>query len=214
MILDLPLNSKVNKVVPKNAFDDYTNPRQKRKFTELISKLTWLNKLSFETINIKGKDVKEIQVFQVDLKKPEGFGDVLQVIDKAIPYHIVFCIYFKEQVMFLASQKHLNPINEDIAVVDWSFTSKWIDKLDNSYKLNLERSLDFVFFDFCKQLLGKEVKASNVSDLISYDKTFKELYKAISMLEATIGKTKQFNKKVELNLLLQVKKGELNKLIT
>jgi hypothetical protein len=214
MILELPLKSRVNKVVPKNAFDDYTNSSQKRKFTEVISKLTWLNKLSFETVNIKGKDIKEIQVFQVDLKKPEGFGDVLQVIDKAIPYHIVFCIYFKEQLMFSASQKHLNPTNEDMAVVDWSFTSKWMDKSDNSYKLNLERSLDFVFFDFCKQLLGKEVKASNVSDLISYNKTFKELYKAISMLEATIGKTKQFNKKVELNLLLQIKKGELNKLIT
>lgn len=214
MTLDLPLKSQVNKVVPKNAFDIYTNPRQKRKFTELISKLTWLNKLSFETINIKGKDVKEIQVFQVDLKKTEGFEDVLQVIDKAIPYHIVFCIYFKEQVLFSASQKHLNPVNEDMAVVDWSFSSKWIVKSDHSYKLHLERSLDFVFFDFCKQLAGKELKSSNISDLISYDKHLKELNKSISTLKASISKTKQFNKKVELNIELQEKRDLLKNLMS
>lgn len=214
MIFNLPLKSQVNKIVPKNAFDAYTNASQKRKFTELILRLTWLNKLSFETISVKGKDVKEIQIFQVELKKPEGFEAILQVIDKAIPYHIVFCVYYKEQVLFSASQKHLNPANEDMAVVDWSFTSKWIDKSDTPYKLNLERNLDFVFFDFCKQLAGNDRKVHNINDLISYDKHLKELTKSISTLEAAISKTKQFNKKVELNLALQTKKGELIKLIS
>lgn len=214
MILDLPLKSQVNKVVPKNAFDAYTNPSQKRKFTELISKLTWLNKLCFETINLKGKEVKEIQIFQVDLKKPEGFEAVLQVIDKAIPYHIIFCIYYKERVLFSASQKHLNPVNDDMAVVDWSFTSQWIDKSESHYKVNLERNLDFVFFDFCKQVSGQELTASNISDLVFYDKSLKELNKSISTLEATISKTKQFNKKVELNIQLQEKRIHLKKLIS
>jgi len=205
MILSLPSKSQVSKVVPKNAFDDYTNTKQKRKFIDIVNRLTWINKLSFDTVNLKGKDVKEIQVFQLELKQQEGFNELLQIIDKVIPYHIIFCVLYKEKVLFSASQKHLNPINENQAVTDWTFSSDWEDVESNLVKVNLEKSLDFVFYDFCKQLIGDHAKGTNLFDLISYDKSVKELNKSITALETSISKAKQFNKKVELNIELQEK---------
>ena len=68
---ELPKSTIVNRFIPKNAFDEYTNSSQKKKFTDIIDKITWQNKLSKDTINLDGVDVKELQVFEIKLKKKE-----------------------------------------------------------------------------------------------------------------------------------------------
>jgi hypothetical protein len=57
----LPQSTKVQKVVPKNAFDGYTNSKQKKLFSDKVLRITWLNKLAPSTVNLEAKDVKEIQ---------------------------------------------------------------------------------------------------------------------------------------------------------
>lgn len=108
-----------------------------------------------------------------------------------------------------ASQKHAHPLNPDNAVIDWTFSSEWIDPAQLPYQLNLKRSLDFIFFDFCQQLSEWSGKVKNLADLVAYEQRIKDLNSSIRKLEVSIQKSKQFNRKVELNIKLQEKKAEL-----
>ena len=61
-VFSLPNAAKVQRVIPKNAFDAYTNAKQKKLFTDLIARITWLYKLSPDTVNLEAKEIKEIQI--------------------------------------------------------------------------------------------------------------------------------------------------------
>lgn len=202
-MFDLPKSTIVNRFIPKNAFDEYSNAKQKRLFIEKVNKIRWLNKLSAETINLTGNDIKEIQVFEIELKQKDLITDVLKVIDKAIPYHILFILVFNDSFLLSASQKHIHPTNENLAVIDWTFTSGWIEKDSGNYKFNLKKNLDFVFADLIYQISGKPQSSElNISDLISKEQKIKQLTSQIEKLKSEIKKCRQFNKKVNLNLEL------------
>lgn len=64
-MFNLPKSTEVNKFIPKNAFDTYTNAKQKKLIAEKISRITWNNKISFETVNLRGSSIEEIQLFEI-----------------------------------------------------------------------------------------------------------------------------------------------------
>ena len=63
---NLPARTNVGRVVPKNAFDKFTNTKQKKLFTDSIQRISWTHKLSADTANLDAKDIQEIQVFKID----------------------------------------------------------------------------------------------------------------------------------------------------
>lgn len=209
----LPHSTRVNRVIPKNSFDDYTSHKQKKQFTELISRITWLNKISTETVNLEAREIKEIQVFRVELKVSEDISTLLEVIDRAIPYHIVFQVQHGGMVYLSTSVKHPHPVNEDKAVIDWTFTSP-IFAIANGcyYQFRLKRSIDDVHADFCKQLTGssEEDGERNLEIVIEQQRKIAVLTKEAEKLRSAIARSKQFNQKVELNLRLQEVETELN----
>jgi hypothetical protein len=208
-MLVLPHTSIVNKFVAKNSFDKFINTKHKKLFSEYVDKITWANKLSSETVKLEGKDIKEIQVFEILLKKKHNIEDVLNIIDRFIPYHIIFIIRFESEVIYSIAQKHPNPNSEDNSVVDWRFSSNWIKGDVEEFKLNFKKSLDDVFSDFCFQLSGKlENQNKSLQDIIGREQKRKQLLIDINKLESEIKNCKQFNLKVELNLKLNKKKIE------
>jgi len=201
---NLPSNTIVQKVVPKNSFDVHTNSKQKERFTKNIVKIVWSNKLSAETINLIGKDIAEIQIFKIELKEKKDITILLNVIDKAIPYHIIFIIEFEGSVYVSTSSKHVSPLNDDKSVIDWTFKSNWHNKSKKPYTLDLKRDLDYVFYDFCQQLsLKPNTKANGIQDLVQYNSQVSALIKEIEQTKKHIVSCKQFKKKVELNLKLK-----------
>lgn len=207
---NLPKQTQVNKSIPKNAFDTYINSKQKKMFVAIIDKIKWTNKLSTETINLKGKEISEIQIFQVALRKKENIEKLLEIIDKSIPYHIIFVLTFDNEVMLSVSQKHLHPTNENNTVLDWTFKSTWFARDEISYKLNLKESLDFVIKDFCIQLSGKDEDSDlSLNEIVEKETQIEKLEKEINTLRSQIKRSKQFNRKVELNSILKEKEREL-----
>jgi len=207
---NLPKQTQVNKSIPKNAFDTYINSKQKKMFVDIIDKIKWTNKLSTETINLKGKEISEIQIFQVALRKKENIEKLLEIIDKSIPYHIIFVLTFDNEVMLSVSQKHLHPTNENNTVLDWTFKSTWFARDEISYKLNLKESLDFVIKDFCIQLSGKDEDSDlSLNEIVEKETQIEKLEKEINTLRSQIKRSKQFNRKVELNSILKEKEREL-----
>lgn len=210
----LPDRTKVNRVVPKNAFDDFTNTKQKKLFTDKVNRITWTNKLSKETINLDANEIQEIQVFRIELKVKEDIAAILQIIERTISYHIVFIVQFSDELYLSTSAKHPHPVNEDKAVVDWTFKSDWFRLEEPKYKLELKTSLDAVFKHLCVQLSGKSsLKAQPLSFIVAHQQQIDSLTKEISALKSRISKSRQFNEKVELNLLLLQKESELKKLL-
>lgn len=200
----LPSTTIVNRVIPKNTFDKYTNTKQKKLFADWVGRITWLHKLSASTTNIEPKDINEIQVFLVELKVKKDIAPVLDIIDRSIPYPIIFTIAYKDELYFSTSSKHPNPSNENNAVIDWTFKSEWITTEENPYQIRLRKNLDWVFHDFCAQLTGNEQAASlSHEELIKQRETATKLEKEIAKLKSRIASTPQFNKRVELNLKIK-----------
>lgn len=200
----LPKNTYLGKVIPKNSFDKYTNTKQQKLFSDFIKRITWLHKLSEETINLPKKEIQEIQIFKIELKQKERIDDILSIINKAIPYHIIFQIQYEDSLYLSTSAKHANPQYDNISVIDWTFTSDWFNKKDKPYQLNLRYSLDRVFVDLCTQMIGQpNLLDKSLPDIIQREKTIQQLERKITQLKSAISKCKQFNKKIELNLKLK-----------
>lgn len=200
-MFELPRHTIVNKVIPKNSFDSYTNTKQKKLFVEVVERIKWLHKLSKETINIKGIDVNEIQIFEIELRQKEKIEVLLDVIDKAIPYHIIFILRFNNERLVSLARKHTHPTNENQSVIDWTFRSPWFSVDNIPLELKLKGSLDDVFNDLCFQISGKKKKS--ITELIQYEEELKRLKDEVIKLESAIKRSKQFNEKVQLNLKLQ-----------
>jgi hypothetical protein len=212
-LFNLPHTAIVNRVIPKNAFDEFASNKQKKLFTDLISKIIWMYKLSPDTVNLEAFEIKEIQIFEIELKIREDIATILELIDKSISYHIVFIVVFDDQVYISASLKHPHPGNEDRAVIDWAFKSDWLSGTDNKYTLQLRRSIDAIFHNLCIQLSGA-INYSNrpILELVEFKKNVTILEKAIANIKSRMGNTKQFNEKVQLNLTLKELEAKLSEI--
>jgi len=213
-LFNLPISTAYGKVIPKNSFDGLVSNKQKRLFTELISKMTWTHKLAPATINLSGKYFAEIQIIHIELKREERISELLAAINKSVPYVVIFVMQFGDRFYLSASAKHPHPTLADTSVIDWEFASDWFMAVDNTYRLNLRESLDAVFFDLCKQLsafASKEV--DSMAELIEKSSKLFQLRKEINKLRSAISSCKQFNKKVELNLELKRLEQEANELL-
>ena len=103
-----PKQAQINRVVPKTKI--YAHARVSKRIKELfvtqVGEILWKYKLSPETINLPARNgINEIQVFEIVLKTPELDRDVLQTIDKAIPFPLVFHLTYEGQIRFAAAYK-------------------------------------------------------------------------------------------------------------
>jgi len=203
MIFSLPHSTRVDRVVPKNAFDSYANTKQRKLFTDLIQKITWTHKISTDTVNLPGDQIKEIQLFSIDLKIKDDCASILETIDKAIPYTIIFALKHTDEIKVCTSIKHPHPVKEDIAVIDWTFSSDWHQKDDRLFSITLKDSLDYVFLDFCKQFNGGSLKnIMTLNSLAESNKQLAALERDVIGLKQKLKKAEQYKDRVECNLLL------------
>ena len=210
-MFDLPKHTIVDKSIPKNAFDKYINTQQKKLFSEYIDKIRWTNKLSTSTINLPTNEIEEIQIFNISLKKKGDISSLLEIIDRSIPYHVIFVINFNGEILLSVAKKHSHPNNENNSIIDWVFQSDWIMSNEFSYKLNLKESIDMIFSDICNQLSGNNNKSIN--ELVESNLEKESLDKKIQKLKIQLKNCKQFNQKVELNLQLDKMNKIYKKLI-
>jgi hypothetical protein len=211
-MFELPETTKVNIEIPKKSFENYANASQKRKFTEYVKKIIWLNKLSKETTNLESIKTNEIQLFLIELKQKQKLESITSIIDQAIPYPIIFIIKYDLILYYSTSLKHINPKNEDNAIIDWTFKTDWIDISTNSLCLKLKKNLDSVYENFCYQIVNPNKPIEGIHELAQYDRKLKSLLRERESLIKAINVSKQFNKKVELNLKLKTIEKKISNL--
>jgi len=206
----LPASTVIDRVVPKNKFEPFAKTKQKQDFTKLVKRITWKHKLSKETINLNGKEIKEIQLFLIELKEDSLISKVLEVIQKAIPYRIVAVVAFENKFYYSTSVKHENPKNPSLSIIDWTFNSDWKNSEDQRLSWDLKKSLDYIFKEISISILGKPLgNEKSLETIVEKEKEQSQLKREIRRIEGVLKSTIQFNQKLELHQQLQLLKSKV-----
>ena len=199
-MLGLPRSTEVNRRVAKEKL--YANaalaPHVRDIMKDQIEAVIWRNKLADSTVSVSaGETVKEIQVFEVQLRQRGLDKRILPAIAKAIPYKILFILTFggKAQAWMEASGSFYN--------TEW-FT---LDGLTLKFEgLNL----DTVYENLARQVAGGRLGADgDIAEAVDRDKRRQKLKREIAALEKKVLRETQFNRQVELNGELKRLRAEL-----
>ena len=209
-MLGLPRSTEFNKRIPKQKF--YENlpvtPAIKKAFTEQIKIIYWRNKLAATTLNIApGEQVTEIEVFEVRLNVPDLDENVLRLIDREIPYHILFLLEYDGKFRAVLGYKEAAGSGKAVFKVDRYYHTDWLAEED--LPLHLEGlTIDAVYENLIRQIAGDSLiggESTTLKESVEQQKQREQLEKQIAALETKMKKEKQLNRKMEL-------KAELKKL--
>lgn len=216
-MFNIPDRALLNRRIPKVKFYEQIGVDKKleRKFIDEIETINWKYKLSEETTNLEStKDVEEIQVFEIALKEKYISREVLENIDRVIPYPVLYILKYEDNIKLAIAYKERNKLDENKMVVHSYYQSKWMKERELVIDILKGLSLEGVYDNIIRQLIPLENKIEDdIDKLIELDEKRKSLEKEIVKLEGKMKREKQFNKKVDLNIELQKKKKELEELL-
>ena len=217
-MLGLPKSTEFNKRIPKQKFYDNLNvsPALKRSFIDQIKVIYWANKIAAATLNLaEGKNVTEIEVFEVRLNVPTLDEAVLKQIDREVPYHILFIMEYEDKYKAVIGYKEESSGNTAFKVNRY-YSTEWMD--EDALPLKLEGlSVDSVYENFVRQIAGNALAASTsgetLKESVDRDEKRQAIQTQIAKLQKKIKSEKQLNNQMELNAQLKKLKKELEVLI-
>ena len=217
-MLGLPKSTEFNKRIPKQKFYDNLNvsPALKRSFIDQIKVIYWANKIAAATLNLaEGKNVTEIEVFEVRLNVPTLDEAVLKQIDREIPYHILFIMEYEDKYKAVIGYKEESSGNTAFKVNRY-YSTEWMN--EDALLLKLEGlSVDSVYENFVRQVAGNVLAVSasdeTLKESVDRDEKRQVLQTQIAKLQKKIKSEKQLNNQMELNAQLKKLKKELEVLI-
>ena len=209
-MLGLPKSTEFNKRIPKQKFYENLSvtPAMKTAFTEQIKIIYWRNKLAATTLNLApGRIVTEIEVFEIRLTSPDLDEDILRLIDREIPYHILFLLEYDGKYQAAMGYKEAASSGKAAFKVERYYRTEWLTEEELS--LHLEGlTIDAVYENFIRQIAGDRLvgnKNTTLKESVEQQKQREQIEKQIAALETKMKKEKQLNRKMEL-------KAEIKKL--
>ncbi len=209
-MLGLPKSTEFNKRIPKQKFYENLSvtPAIKTAFTEQIKIIYWRNKLAATTLNLApGKLVTEIEAFEIRLTSPDLDEDILRLIDREIPYHILFLLEYDGKYQAAMGYKEAASSGKAAFKVERYYRTEWLTEEELS--LHLEGlTIDAVYENFIRQIAGDRLvgnKNTTLKESVEQQKQREQIEKQIAALETKMKKEKQLNRKMEL-------KAEIKKL--
>lgn len=185
-MIDLPKSCLVDKFIPKKTFYEKVgiSSSVKDDFVNQIERITWLYKLSPDTIGLsKTENIEEIEIFQIDLKDKIIPKNIIKAITKGIPYKILFVLKYKDDVCYSIKV-------EDI------YTTEWNKNIELDFNVI---NLELLYENIVKIIIDEKDNNRNFEEIIEEKNIILDLEKRISNLKLKIKNEKQFNRKVELN---------------
>jgi hypothetical protein len=206
---DFPVSTQFGRRIPKQKFYDHLSvtPQLKRVFTEQIRTIYWRNKIAPSTVNVAaGTAVAEVEVFEIQLNQRSLDRSVLQLIDKEIPYHILFLLCYEGDVQAWIGYKEES--RGGVFRLGTYYHTSWLPF--DSLTLKPEGlDMDAVYENFIRQIAGGRLDAGCIREAVACDERRQKLLKEIAALEKKVWQEKQFNVQVELNGELKRMKKEL-----
>jgi hypothetical protein len=220
MLYTYPKQAYFGKIIAKSKIYKHANisAALKEKFVAQIDKITWQYKLAPETINLTATPaVSEIQIFDIKLKANEADEALLRVIDKAIPFPIIYQIYRGEgKVKVKAAYKRPSDADKSKWVIEAYVESDWMPADAPKSALPIALDLSTLYEQMLKALIPKTLpiveRRGSMKEQMELIEAIKAKERAYEKLKAKRDKEKQFNKKVKLNEELRTLKNKIEKL--
>ena len=219
MLFEYPAKAKFGRTVPKSKLYENAkiSTKLKDKFVKQIDKIVWKYKLAPETTNLGATDnVPEIQVFAIYLKGDEIDDVLLQIIDKAINFPIIFQLYKSDQIKVKSAYKRPSASANNKWVIETYFESTWLDK--NTEKQPMPQALDLsgLYTQILQSLMTTEIIDTKTSQTLDQQvdkiKKIESAQKQLDKLQVKLTKEKQFGRKADINKQLKLKQKQLDKL--
>ena len=202
-MLGLPKSTEFNKRIPKQKFYENLSvtSAMKTAFTEQIKSIYWRNKLAAPTLTLApGKLVTEIEVFEIRLTSPDLDEDILRLIDREIPYHILFLLEYDRKYQAAMGYKEASSSGKAAFKVERYYRTVWLT--EEKLSLHLEGlTIDAVYENFIRQIAGDRLtsnKNTTLKESVEQQKQREQIEKQIAALETKMKKEKQLNRKMEL----------------
>lgn len=208
-----PKKAEFNRVVPKNKIYAHAKPskRVRELFVSEVGEILWKYKLSPETTNLPARHgITEIEVFEVALRTPELDEAVLQAMDRAIPFPLLFQFTHGDQIRFAASYKRPSEVDSSKWVIEASFQTE--PQPLSAERLPLPVALDLagLYEHIVRRHIPLAPRAGeSLADHVARFWAIEAKRRERQQLEARLKREKQFNRKVELNATLRILNAEL-----
>ena len=154
------------------------------------------NKIAPTTINLAAGDyVTEIEIFEIKLEEQNLEESVLRLIDREIPYHIVFLLEYDGLYQAWTAYKESAIGGKNAFKVDSYYHTDWL--IEDDIPLIVEGlNIDSVYENFVRQIAGDFFSERDLSlkESVCKSNKRKELQKRILKLETQVRNEKQFNK--------------------
>jgi Domain of unknown function (DUF4391) len=211
-----PKQAEFNRIIPKTKIYAYAkvSKRIKNLFAAQVAEIRWRYKLSPETINLPARDrVTEIQVFEIVLRTPGLDEGVLQAIDRAIPFPLVFELTYGNQVRFAAAHKRPSEAESSKWVIETNFETEPRPIDAERQPLPIALDLASLYQQMVRQHISlPQRNGESLVDHIARYESIAAKKRERKKLEARLDREKQFNRKVELNAQVRALRAELSSL--
>ena len=226
-ILHYPQSTIVSRVVPKTMFYKFmeVNPRMKSRFVNDVVNITWLYKLSASTLNVTDtEEMKEIEVFVVNLKQPDCPTDLFTFIDINMPHHIVFVLVHDESAMLLINYKDWTDFPSGKVAsqgarlqhpkfrIRQAFASPWMPMAD--LELSVQgQSLPRIYDNFVAQVggIGRHRKGS-MEEIVALRQRIGKETKELEQLEKRMRREQQVDIQMHLHAQARSKREVIKEL--
>jgi len=234
--LAIPDTCYLGKKIFKKLFYENAqlNATDKKAFTQDIGDIEWKYTLKPDTINIaryanEEREYDEVAVIQVNLKEPQRYKRIAQIIQRAIPYPLLVVLAHESVVALNVAAKRINRADRERIMVEEFQETDWIDlESPASHEQDFLDSLAVTsfsynnFFEFYSDLTERIVglNCAEFSGIFTAEASNPgyggraEILERVSLLQqkqtelrAALKKESQFSRKVELNMELK-KVGE------
>ena len=218
-MLLFPKTTEFNRRIPKQKFYNHlsVSPQIKKIFVEQIAAINWTNKLAPTTLNVKsGERVTAIEVFHLLLNQKGLDERVLQLIDKEIPYHILFELEYEGQIQVWIGYKEESQTRAETFKVNRYYQTDWMTKDEIHFEI-AGLNMDALYDGLIKQAAGDSLRIEaneSVGVAIQRTEEKEKLEKQILALEKKLYKEKQFNRQVQLNTELKILHKQMEELIS
>jgi len=208
-MIQFPSSTRKDLRLPKERFYTHATmtPILKRAMVDDIEQIVWSHTLTAETLNVNRSDkVRQIDVLTVFLKKRECSEKIFEVIERAIPRHILFVLRFKNECRLLIHYKEAYENAKGKYRIVESYTTDWQPEEEVSltiFGLDLER----IYHNFVYQIAGNKLTKEpgrELSKAVEQHQEAEKIRNRIARLEAKMRNEVQFN--LQLQLSTEIKK--------
>lgn len=177
----------------RERFNDSLSTGQRsltRAFKRQIKDILWLNKLAANTLHLKEEQpAREIQVFALELIESELHREILQQLDKIVPYYILFILRYQNRRRAIIAYKEFDK-EGSVSKVGPYFGTGWLAETELPLEFKAASSIEELYTNIVRQVAGPTLSYFDTS------RSLKENIKVQTQLEHLQAQIDKLNQKI------------------